>query len=318
MDFNRGLKLGTRETDYILGASPVIKKEINTNWKDWKPEHEIQAKRYFDTVSCVSYSATDVIEYLMTWALNNNQISSADIKWLKKPTVNGKNYPSYFKNGLINFSDRFVAILGETTKAGAYQYKVGDAIRKYGLIPQDMLPTTDSIISFEEYIGFEITQEMLDLGKEFIKRFPINYEWAFNIDALKYAPIQVCVSYADGEGILCPTSKVNHAIVAINATDDYIEVDDSYQRQFKKYCHKAVYSMMLYTVKFNNMTNERIKVLKDKNSSAVGFFLPATSEDVAESYALNFGIEVPKVEGNNNVPQIDWDNFIQGEFELNA
>jgi len=310
MDFNRGLKLGTRETDYILGASPIVKKEINTNWKDWKPEHEIQAKRYFDTVSCVSYSATDVIEYLFTWALHNNQISADNVKWLKD---NG-----YFKNGLINFSDRFVAILGETTKAGAYQYKVGDAIRKYGLIPQDMLPTTDDIISFDEYIGAEITEEMLDLGKEFIKRCPINYEWVFNIDALKYAPIQVCVSYADGEGILCPTSKVNHAIVAINATDDYIEVDDSYQRQFKKYCHKAVYSMMLYTVKFNNMTNERIKVLKDKNSSAVGFFLPATSEDVAESYALNFGIEVPKVEGNNNVPQIDWDNFIQGEFELNA
>lgn len=308
--FNTGLILGKRETDYILGSSPIVKKEINTNWKDWKPEHEIQAKRYFDTVSCVSYSATDVIEYLFTWALNNNQISPVDVKWLKD---NG-----YFKNGLINFSDRFVAILGETTKAGAYQYKVGDAIRKYGLIPQDMLPTTDDIKSFDEYIGAEITQEMLDLGKEFIKRFPINYEWAFNIDALKYAPIQVCVSYADGEGILCPTSKVNHAIVAINATDDYIEVDDSYQRQFKKYCHKAVYSMMLYTVKFNNMTNERIKVLKDKNSSAVGFFLPATSEDVAESYALNFGIEVPKVEGNNNVPQIDWDNFIQGEFELNA
>jgi hypothetical protein len=310
MDFNRGLKLGTRETDYILGSSPVIKKEINTNWKDWKPEHEIQAKRYFDTVSCVSYSATDVIEYLFTWALNNNQISQADVKWLKD---NG-----YFKNGLINFSDRFVAILGETTKAGAFQYKVGDAIRKYGLIPQDMLPTTDDIKSFEEYIGFEITQEMLDLGKEFIKRFPINYEWAFNIDALKYAPIQVCVSYADGEGILCPTSKVNHAIVAINATDDYIEVDDSYQRQFKKYCHKAVYSMMLYTVKFNNMTNERAKILKDKNSSAVGIFLPATSEDVIKSYCANMGIEVPIKHLNNGITEIDWDLFIEGEYQLHA
>ena len=310
MDFNRGLKLGTRETDYILGSSPVIKKEINTNWKDWKPEHEIQAKRYFDTVSCVSYSATDVIEYLFTWALNNNQISQADVKWLKD---NG-----YFKNGLINFSDRFVAILGETTKAGAYQYKVGDAIRKYGLIPQDMLPTTDDIKSFEEYIGFEITQEMLDLGKEFIKRFPINYEWAFNIDALKYAPIQVCVSYADGEGILCPTTKVNHAIVAINATDDYIEVDDSYQRQFKKYCHKAVYSMMLYTVKFNNMTNERAKILKDKNSSAVGIFLPATSEDVIKSYCANMGIEVPIKHLNNGITEIDWDLFIEGEYQLHA
>ena len=310
MDFNRGLKLGTRETDYILGSSPVIKKEINTNWKDWKPEHEIQAKRYFDTVSCVSYSATDVIEYLFTWALNNNQISQADVKWLKD---NG-----YFKNGLINFSDRFVAILGETTKAGAFQYKVGDAIRKYGLIPQDMLPTTDDIKSFEEYIGFEITQEMLDLGKEFIKRFPINYEWAFNIDALKYAPIQVCVSYADGEGILCPTTKVNHAIVAINATDDYIEVDDSYQRQFKKYCHKAVYSMMLYTVKFNNMTNERAKILKDKNSSAVGIFLPATSEDVIKSYCANMGIEVPIKHLNNGITEIDWDLFIEGEYQLHA
>ena len=310
MDFNRGLKLGTRETDYILGSSPVIKKEINTNWKDWKPEHEIQAKRYFDTVSCVSYSATDVIEYLFTWALNNNQISQADVKWLKD---NG-----YFKNGLINFSDRFVAILGETTKAGAYQYKVGDAIRKYGLIPQDMLPTTDDIKSFEEYIGFEITQEMLDLGKEFIKRFPINYEWAFNIDALKYAPIQVCVSYADGEGILCPTTKVNHAIVAINATDDYIEVDDSYQRQFKKYCHKAVYSMMLYTVKFNNMTNERAKILKDKNSSAVGIFLPATSEDVIKSYCANMGIEVPIKHLNNGITEIDWDLFIEGEYQLHS
>ena len=310
MDFNRGLKLGTRETDYILGSSPVIKKEINTNWKDWKPEHEIQVKRYFDTVSCVSYSATDVIEYLFTWALNNNQISQADVKWLKD---NG-----YFKNGLINFSDRFVAILGETTKAGAYQYKVGDAIRKYGLIPQDMLPTTDDIKSFEEYIGFEITQEMLDLGKEFIKRFPINYEWAFNIDALKYAPIQVCVSYADGEGILCPTTKVNHAIVAINATDDYIEVDDSYQRQFKKYCHKAVYSMMLYTVKFNNMTNERAKILKDKNSSAVGIFLPATSEDVIKSYCANMGIEVPIKHLNNGITEIDWDLFIEGEYQLHS
>lgn len=310
MDFNRGLKLGTRETDYILGSSPVIKKEINTNWKDWKPEHEIQAKRYFDTVSCVSYSATDVIEYLFTWALNNNQISQADVKWLKD---NG-----YFKNGLINFSDRFVAILGETTKAGAFQYKVGDAIRKYGLIPQDMLPTTDDIKSFEEYIGFEITQEMLDLGKEFIKRFPINYEWAFNIDALKYAPIQVCVSYADGEGVLCPTTKVNHAIVAINATDDYIEVDDSYQRQFKKYCHKAVYSMMLYTVKFNNMTNERAKILKDKNSSAVGIFLPATSEDVIKSYCANMGIEVPIKHLNNGITEIDWDLFIEGEYQLHA
>ena len=113
-------------------------------------------------------------------------------------------------------------------------------------------------------------------------------------------------------------SKVNHAIVAINATDDYIEVDDSYQRQFKKYCHKAVYSMMLYTVKFNNMTNERAKILKDKNSSAVGIFLPATSEDVIKSYCANMGIEVPIKHLNNGITEIDWDLFIEGEYQLHS
>lgn len=305
---NKGLILGKRETDYILGSSPVVKEVLNPslNWKQWSPEHEQQFNYtyLYDTLMCVSFSATDVIEYLFTWALHNNRITASNVKWLQN---NG-----YFKNGLINFSERFVGTLGDTTSQGAYQYKVGDAIRKFGLIPQDMFPMANS---FNENIDKKkITQAMYDLGAEFIKRFPIQYEWALNIkEGLKYAPLQVCVYYADGTGTLCPTQNPQHAVVAINATD-IIEIDDSYN-QFKKYCYEAVYSAMLYTVKFNNM-NERIKVLKDKNSSAVGFFLPAISEDVAKSYALNFGINVPMVDTNSNVPAIDWDSFIQGSFEL--
>lgn len=61
----------------------------------------------------------------------------------------------------------------------------------------------------------------------------------------------------------------------------------------------------------NKTMNETIKVLKDKNSSAVGFWLPAISEDVAKSYALNFGIEIPMKDG-----KIDWENFIQGEINF--
>lgn len=61
----------------------------------------------------------------------------------------------------------------------------------------------------------------------------------------------------------------------------------------------------------NKKMNETIKVLKDKNSSAVGFWLPAISEDVAKSYALNFGIQIPM---KDNV--IDWDNFINGTIDF--
>jgi hypothetical protein len=60
-----------------------------------------------------------------------------------------------------------------------------------------------------------------------------------------------------------------------------------------------------------NTMNETIKVLKDKNSAAVGFWLPAISEDVAKSYALNFGIQIPMKDGN-----IDWEKFIQGLIEF--
>jgi hypothetical protein len=65
---------------------------------------------------------------------------------------------------------------------------------------------------------------------------------------------------------------------------------------------------LILKTNINNMLNESAKILKDKNSSAVGIWLPAISEDVMKSYALNMGLEVPMKDD-----KIDWDNFIQGE-----
>lgn len=239
-----GVIIDRKETDYVLGSSPVAKEVLmpNLDWKKWTAEHERQ-NEIIETLMCVSFSATDIIEYLFTHALHNNKISADNVKWL---TDNG-----YFKNGFINFSDRFVGTLGETREYGAYQNKVADAIRKFGLIPQDMLPIAGN---FKDNIDLKfITKEMYELGAEFIKRFPINYEWVNDVkEGLKYAPLQVCVYYQDGEGILCPGQNPQHAVVAVNATNDFVEIDDSYRVQFKKYCYKSIWSPMLYTVKFNN------------------------------------------------------------------
>ena len=57
--------------------------------------------------------------------------------------------------------------------------------------------------------------------------------------------------------------------------------------------------------------NETVKVLKDSKSSAVGIWLPAISEDVMKSYALNMGIQIPMKDGN-----IDWDTLIQGTINF--
>lgn len=70
--------------------------------------------------------------------------------------------------------------------------------------------------------------------------------------------------------------------------------------------------VLIYTNNINNMTNDSAKILKDKNSSAVGIWLPAISEDVLKSYCLNMGITVPYKESG----EIDWEKLIQGNFEL--
>jgi hypothetical protein len=64
----------------------------------------------------------------------------------------------------------------------------------------------------------------------------------------------------------------------------------------------------------NNMSNnETMRVLKDKNSSAVGVWLPAISEDVLKSYCLNMGREVKYTSDG----KIDWEKTIDGQFQLN-
>lgn len=62
----------------------------------------------------------------------------------------------------------------------------------------------------------------------------------------------------------------------------------------------------------DNFMNTNVKVIKDKNSSAVGLWLPALSEQALKSLCLNFGINVPK----NPDGGVDWDSWIQGELIL--
>lgn len=65
---------------------------------------------------------------------------------------------------------------------------------------------------------------------------------------------------------------------------------------------------------WNDMTNnQNVKIIKDKNSPAVGIWLPALSPEALESYCLNFGIPVPRKDDGS----IDWSKWIDGELVLN-
>lgn len=62
----------------------------------------------------------------------------------------------------------------------------------------------------------------------------------------------------------------------------------------------------------NETTMSNVKVIKDQNSAAVGFWIPAISEFVLESLALSFDKPVPKLADGT----IDWDTMIEGTLAL--
>ena len=61
-----------------------------------------------------------------------------------------------------------------------------------------------------------------------------------------------------------------------------------------------------------NFMQTNVKIIKDKNSTACGIWLPATCPAALESYCANFGLEVPKTPNGD----IDWNAWISGELEL--
>lgn len=262
-----GVLLGKWPYDWIAWGNSPIQREVLVVGGDWKPyqvEHEIQWTGTYDTLFCITYSALECIGALFMYYVNNGLISPSNVSWLKTQ--------GYFKNGFINFNERFNAILGETTSQGAYQYKVANAIKNYGLIPQDMFPLADN---FQDNIDPKfITESMYALGKEFLKRFSINYEWVEDIkEALKYSPVQFVVKYANyinPEDILAPNGAYNHAVEGVYSVTGYNELRDTYWQIFKRYNPAFTASFLAYNLTVNNNINmDTTKFLKDNDKKWV-------------------------------------------------
>ena len=71
-----------------------------------------------------------------------------------------------------------------------------------------------------------------------------------------------------------------------------------------------------YTDKLNinieNMENDFVKIIKDENSSAVGFWLPAISPEALKTMSILYNKEIIKKEDGS----IDWDKTIEGTLNL--
>lgn len=234
---NTGLLIqDPKETDYIAGASWVTPLNHPTgDWFNSLPSDERQSGVYFDSMACVSFSAINVIETQLNWMVSTNQIPAATLKSMQDL--------GYFKDGVVNFSDRFVAKVSGTTRNGNYLNAVWEAIRKNGLIPESDWSFNTAqrtpVFDWDDYYS-PIPQALLDKGKKFLELFDVKYEWLVAggqatpkqfKEWLKGGPIQIasstCPGWNDGTVAACDRA-VNHATMAYSAAGDGVSIFDQY------------------------------------------------------------------------------------------
>lgn len=240
------------------GYTGIVDDIIVDNWGNYLPDREDQRK-LIDTMGCVSFSANNVLETIINHRIVEDIISHEDYVWLEE---NG-----YIIDGIVNFSDRYLAKMSNTGIEGNYFHIVGDTLRKYGCIPESLYPF-NSDFSWDEYYS-EVPEELIILGGEFAKRFPISYEFLQNKDipeAIKYAPLQVGV-YAwsinsDGKYILPSGKRANHAVEGVET----FTIFDTYNPYIKDMVENYPYGAVLkYHVEFN----KKDKVMDIKNNTLV-------------------------------------------------
>jgi len=197
----------------VGGFSPLDFKFANPdgNWTNYLPVDEIQNRWGFDRMACATFSDLNPIEILYKFQTGHEK----------------------------NFSDRFIAKLSGTTRKGNYLDTVFDTVRKNGLIEEYLYP--DDANSWDEYYK-ELKPEFLVEAKKFLDEWELYREWVRTdrkddiFIALKSAPLQVTVRYAEGNGLLMPVGDWNHAVTLYNAEKwHHWEIFDHYTQSRKKY-----------------------------------------------------------------------------------
>lgn len=145
--------------------------------KDYLPQGEIQRGRE-DFMDCVSRGVVNPYETKFTYALQNNLIIAELVEWLRAKKYIVKRQG----REVIEFSDRFIAIKSGTTRTGNSMKAPAHATHEWGLIPKSMLPSNSKMRWSDYHDASDITPEMEALGKEFIKRFSLNYEQVYLAD----------------------------------------------------------------------------------------------------------------------------------------
>lgn len=214
------------ENHFILGASqlPQVILQPTGSWQAYLPLGEPQSRPQLETCNCTAYGTLTAIE-ILTRRLFNTQ---------------------------PDFSERFVGIMAGTRPPGNSPHTACEAIRKYGLIEESLLPFNDSVHSIIEYYSPDpMIEELITRGREWLSFFDFGHEWTWKDgsdlstkqsaikEALNYSPVALS-TYAwvwNAQGIYTKPHGLddNHWTVCVDYKEgEYWLIFDSYDPFLKK------------------------------------------------------------------------------------
>jgi hypothetical protein len=251
------------DDQYVLGASklPTNVLVANRNWLPFRTGDERQ-RRIFETFGCTCYNTLKSISQL-------------------EKRIYGETK---------NYSERFIYILAGVKPPGADPHVICETIRKYGLIPEEMLPFDDSITSLEQYADPKaITPEMIDEGFGWKVRNEFMHEWVFNSnlhsleekqrrihEALQYSPLGASVDgWREENGLYTKPAggEDNHWTEVAGTTQNYYHTaDDSYDPFEKKLAYTYDFGFMKRYHLRRRTPEEQLAVLNEKKVSSGSLF----------------------------------------------
>lgn len=203
--------------DLRIGSiEPVL--EADSDWGEWDIMFDIQAKD-FDTFNCTGFNTAQSISKILK-----------------------RKYGIDFKP-----SPRWIGIIAGTnpSKGGNDPHVVCEAIRKHGIISDEMLPWSTDIKTVEEYYSFKGSDKNLciDAGKKWLQNFDFKHDWVLtgvntieeklnNMKvSLRYSPLGTAVDAwkTGGNGQYVRFSRDNHWTEVRGFKGDTAVVDDSYE-----------------------------------------------------------------------------------------
>lgn len=151
----------------LRGSGPVP--EVRNPSGDWTPYYGKwfhQRPSAKDLSICWNVACCESQETQLQFLAATGRFSKEDMDWFKE-----KGYID--ADGDFYLSRRFIAVISGVRDNGNDHAEAWRLSKKYGQIPNSMFPYTNDVHFFEKNF---ITQEMKDLGQEFLKRVSIE-DW---------------------------------------------------------------------------------------------------------------------------------------------